>query len=485
MLGDEGQFQVAGVSFLQFIYGHRILEEALLRRMSLFVGILILFTPFSFGKNLTESTLGLNYSQYIRAGELYYREGAAHSTQSLQLGLRSEVQRKSFFGRLHFRDDFQAQEDFHYVKPFESDVGWHKGTLKISAGRTLFSWSEMDDLWRLGLWQPRFMDDKINREPAGLVGLFIQDRFQIFDVVLMVTPLFIPEIGPHFNESNGAVVSRNPWFHEPTSEINMEGTIYPLKYNIQQPSVGELIQHGSILGKIKWNGDGKTFFQLSAGLKPMNQLFLGLPINKQQRDLSLAQSYVEALPHTRLLYHQLWSVEGGLKSRGPWTLWGSLTRETPLRDQTPEGWITQETGPAWVGSLHLGYRAGEGSLAPEFFINYLKLSGGDLPDRGPFVSEESFFERRYLFQEALQLGWKGLLPGKLSSLRFSSSLLWEQAQHGVLFRNELSQMVQKKIYVQLYADLIGLVDKSGSVTNGFTSLYRANDRVGTQLSYSF
>jgi hypothetical protein len=223
---------------------------------------------------------------------------------------------------------------------------------------------------------------------------------------------------------------------------------------------------------------------VNGAYKPMNQILLGFPM-----ELNIGPpSFAEIEVNPRVLYHQLLTLEAGVVRENRWTGWLSVTSERPLRDDTPPEWMTQEVSDAVITSAYVGYDVrGEGEYASHVYVTYLRVNGGDARDRGALASDDSFFERRYMFIDAIGVGATHSFPwlSRKWLTRAGLGLTYDQAQHGALLSASLGQKITKYWSTELKGDLLGLVDRSGQVDNGFFANYRANDRVSLGVTYVF
>jgi hypothetical protein len=431
-----------------------------------------------------QTLLEISSAQYFRSTEPYFRDGASASTMSWKLGFSGESAYRGFFGKAHLRNDYQAEEDHHYFKPFELAAGWRGDRAEVSLGRQLKPWSAMDSHWRIGLWQPRFQDDPLTREVGGLTGAFFQTKGSKLKFLAHASPMYLPELGPDAEIENRAFVSENPWFRPPTNLVNLRDNLTAVYYDLHKPPIEDIIFHGSGAVQLEYRPMATRFARVSAAYKPMNMLMYGFPIELHLQDPSYAT--VEVNP--RVVYHQLLSLEGGIERENRLTTWWSLSHERPIRDETPAEWTTQEADDAVIGSAYLGYDIrGEGEYASHVFASYLLVQGGDAADGGDITGDGSFFERRYIFKDAAQVGFRHSAPwfSRKFLAKLTSTFTYDFAQHGIIFSTGLQQKLSKYWTMNINADFIGLSDLAGRVDDGFMSDYRANDRVSLGVQYVF
>lgn len=462
----------------------------MLRKVWAGVGVAVLWCElglapsFAHGADSNQTLLELSNAQYFRATEPYFRDGALASTTSWRLGFNGESKYRGYFAKANVRNDYQAEEDHHYLKPFEFAAGWRNDRAELAFGRQLKPWSAMDSHWRIGLWQPRFQDDPLTREVGGLTGAFYQTKGSKLRFLAHASPLYIPEMGPDAGIEDRAFVSKNPWFRPPTNVVNLRDNLTSIYYDLNRPSFEDIAFQGSAAAQLEFRPTATRFARFAAAHKPMNMLMFGFPIQLHLQDPKYATVDVEP----RVVFHQLLSLEGGIENENRFTTWWSVSHERPIRDKTPAEWTTQEADDAVIASAYAGYDVrGEGEYASHVFASYLWVRGGDAPDGGDIVGQESFFGSRYIFTDAAQVGFRHAAPwfGRKFLTKIASSFTYDFAQHGIIFSTNLQQKISKYWTMSLNADFIGLSDLSGRVDDGFMADYRANDRVSLGVQYVF
>ncbi|MGE3386946.1 MAG: hypothetical protein AB7K41_09480 [Bdellovibrionales bacterium] len=435
-------------------------------------------------KTFSQASLEFSNSQFLRASEPYFREGASSSLTSWKLGWKARAQRRGWFANVDARNDYQSEEDHHYIKPFDLATGWGNENNRFILGRQRQDWSVADDLWRIGMWQPRFTDDQITRENGGFTGAFAKFGNDDAHLLLFGSPYWIPDTQASFELKNQKFVSKNPWFKPPTNIVNLDGIPTDVRYNFDRPSVEDVIKHGMAAAQFEYRPTTVHFARVSAAYKPLNQLIIGFPLELHLEDPNYAQIDVK----TRVLYQQLLTFEAGVRDQDGYTAWWSVTSDRPFRDNPPPEWTTQEVKDAVIGSVYVGRDLrGSGPNATHAYISYLRVEGGDAPDRGEFKGTKSLFEPRYMFQDAVQVGLRHTAPllTRKWLAHFSGNVIYDFAQHGVMASAKIAQPFGKAWSALLSGDVIGLVDKSGRVQEGFISTYRANDRVSAGVQYVF
>lgn len=178
-------------------------------------------------------------------------------------------------------------------------------TSQIHVGRKIHSWSDLDRRWHLGFFQPEFRWNSLNPETQGLTGLFWEKKTNQWGFTLFGSPLFIPDQGPGYEIKDGQFQSNNPWFQSPPQNVIFQGQSLPIDYNVNTPSMSEVLFQPSLGLQFKW-GEREGFqFALSSIYKPSHQLALGykgvLVTDRVKIDV-LPKTYYENLVNLDLSY---------------------------------------------------------------------------------------------------------------------------------------------------------------------------------------
>lgn len=431
-----------------------------------------------------QAVLTLQSSQYISSGQTYFRKTAKGQNNSLGLSLFHEGRWRGIDGVARLRDEYSATENWNYLDVHEFYASTRIAPdWTVSAGRQRDRWTEWEGPWRQGLFQPRYAENRLHPQTAGLTGLFVQGRGSdlSFSAGLLA---YIPEFGPHFSTEDNRFASANPWFHPPASQFNYRGQISDIHFSLREPDAFDVINHPGGVAKLEFHR-GSYFSRLSYAYKPIPQLLLGFP-SRERMKMTANDDYMNIEINTRVLYHQVLDWDNVMQA-GPWRLTGSLALERPDSDTGPEDWTSQQVRPAVITALGVSRPLeAEGPNAARVTVSLLKVDGGDAPDGGDFASKRTLFSRRYDYQEAamveLAKPWRGLLRRPLTT---SVRAIYDRRQNGGVFCFESGMDLGEGWSADLQVDFLGLFAGRAEVTDGLLSTYRANDRVALGMSYVF
>jgi hypothetical protein len=393
----------------------------------------------------------------------------------------------SFQGRLFLSQQtpllFEAPEAYIGTSARLSEA------IQLRLGRQLHSWNQLDDLWKLGIWQPRFRYDPLNPVSVGLLGAHVDVKLPAFRMTVFASPFFVPDRGVPMDISGGAITSPLPFFVPPARTIPIEGVSTPLHYTLNMPPIEQILLNPSFSSQVRIGEQQGVWGAAAYAYKPMNQILMAY---NYALNVATNPNIAEATLFPRLMYHHVVSVEGGYESSAFGFRFSALG-EAPLRDETPTQWVTQEVAPSLALSPSVYYRFGANPqpTSPTLMLSYLRQWGGNLPDRNaPAGTGLSNFENRYLFQNAVLGNLRMPLP---LGLGVSTQLLYDIGHDGMISMNELSFRPITKwlprggLQMTVGADFLvtGVLSTTLPGASDLISMYAENSRIRAGVSYVF
>lgn len=448
---------------------------------SLWLGLIALSSIESWSST---ASLRLQNSQYFSSSTNFYREDAAASNSSISLQLEQDKRfGKRFALKSNVKDEYSATENWNYLNVREA-YGQYRPPINLTAqvGRKIETWSATDDEWKQGIFQSRYMQNKLRPETAGLTGVFLSSSVgaNLFTVAMM--PVFVPDLGTHFWVSNDKLTSRNPWFDPPAERFRLNGMSHDIHYSLDKPSAGEVLAHPGVAAKVE-RSTGMIGARFSAAYKPVPQLLLGFPV-ANRFVLNSDGNYLNVEITPKVAYHSVASADIWGRAGG-WTLTGGLTYDRPVNDAVDEDWIWQNYKPAWIWSgmaMRPLFSNGETKVK----LGFLKVDGGAGQDRGIYASRETVFEGRFQYDEAYlaALSWpiRGIFKNAFET---EAKVVYDRIQNGGVVSIGAGYSFSRDWRVDGEMDLLGLTGERAEKADGFFSTYRSNDRFGLGMSYVF
>ena len=226
----------------------------------------------------------------------------------------------------------------------------------ISVGRKLQNWSDLDEHWHLGLYQPQFRWNPLLPESQGLSGLFLKmegDSKELpWGLLVFGSPVFIPDQGAGYSIKNGQFESANPWFHAPATSAQFEttGAIDRIQYDVQKPDTNKIVFNSSYAAQIYIGQKNDGFSaQAAYAYKPANQLSLGF-------DSYLNTNHTASVQISpTIAYHSLLSTDL-LYTGKVWEFGVGALQEKMTDPEFESQWTYQSYGESHLVSPFIGFR---------------------------------------------------------------------------------------------------------------------------------
>ena len=129
--------------------------------MSAFVWalLILLFSGVS-ALAVPSNTVSFEMSQtvFVRSHTEFFSYGKEKNQLStVGMGFQLEKQQGKIKSVLDGDGFFSLHEAESYINPKEAYIGTKWGTTSLFFGRYKHQWSQMDEYWNLGIWQPQFL----------------------------------------------------------------------------------------------------------------------------------------------------------------------------------------------------------------------------------------------------------------------------------------------------------------------------------------
>jgi hypothetical protein len=438
----------------------------------------LLFAPFIFLANLTSAhavgQLSLESNGFLRRSV-----DRPDATQTISIGPKITSQGQYLESSLDIRGVVQlsAQSSFTVEGPnaYVATSDQLSKHYKTILGRKSYSWSTMDDYWEFGTYSPRFVWDPTRPQKIGMTGVFQQFKNQHLSVMAFGSPLSIPERGFPTREENGLIKSDNPFYTPLYEFIELQGRVYPIRYEIKYPDMSKLLLNPSTALSVRYeNSPTRGFWaQASGGYLPIHQVTLNVETNgafdAQAQQLNL-------LVYPKVLMHKMATLETGVKAKR-FALWGSVTREMPEENKIPSSFISPLIQNALIGSIG-------GSVMITRFVtfrtSFLHIDEDPAPPKVDASEVTVDLQSRFPFHRATR-SHLDIATGT----RISYSLGWIRD-----LQNSSDQLMSDVIY-QLNKNSRNLTLNVGAdffiteTGKGYIGQYKGNDRVRGAIAYAF
>ena len=211
------------------------------------------------------------------------------------------------------------------------------------------SWSFMDEIWHLGLWQSRINWDYFQPRQKGLVGSFFTVEKNEWLFTLFLSGLFFPDQEPYIDINNGNIQSRSRWFIPPQSNFVIFDQRIEALYWLQKPYLKNVILNDSVAIRFRFGSQENDWFSLAYAYKPVNQTYFRI-----DGGFSIDEKAVNSVVQYQSFKHSLISMDFGFKRDFFRTVF-SVIHEIPLRPEVPEDWIVPVLPKALFFSSHVEF----------------------------------------------------------------------------------------------------------------------------------
>lgn len=421
-------------------------------------------------------------------------ESVDESAETNFFSLRGRLNKKQNLKRWSWGADVEGQiavndSSYQYIAPheaygsFQSYLGKQPFTWAI--GRKRYLWNRLDGLWKLGVWQPVFQWTAAAPKTQGLTGAFVSTSFtKDWHFRGFASGLYIPNQGPSFEVENGQLVSANPWFNPPASQLNLGETLVDVDYDVQIPDLAEIVLQPQLAGQLLWGTLKDGFWAKAAyAYKPMNAPGLAF-----EGFLSAVTNNTEVSVVPYVNHHHLLSADIGYRS-GHWHYWASLVHDAPEEREIESDLTRSVPLTTTLFSPSIEWRgAGYKKNLRKLSFSYLKQISEDARIEGPQAATTSadVFDERYPYFDAFLLQYQGALAylaGQPLAVKMRG--IWELNESGVVLSGELHYWIQKNWHISFGAEVLGTLEEAPAGSRGFIDKNKGNDRIYGGLQYVF
>lgn len=374
------------------------------------------------------------------------------------------------------------QKEFSF-DPSELYGRWKSDNWQVSLGRKKEIWSQMDNDWKLGLWQPRFRLNSLRSKNQGLTGLFFvhQPFNNGFRWRVFFSPLFIPDAGAAVTEADGKLQSSSPWFSPPSSTFDLARGRSDIRYRIEELDIKKLVLKTSKAVSAQWGLQYGWLFRAAYALKPGNQTLLSYNAKLK----AVENPYVHVNIAARSFEQELLSMDIGYRQPRTSFYLSYFEEKTKHTEILPD-YANQIYTPS------RGYSATMKWQRWSWLVNlsYMEIFGGQSREEGVSLSEESIFGGRFDYHRPVKL-LLGYISGRFYT---KTSWIYDFSQKGLTMTTDWHYKVNKSWSLFAGAEILAL-DSEGSQGGlesvakdqkaSFISTYQDNNRVFTGVNYVF
>ncbi|MDC0980360.1 hypothetical protein OAQ84_01355 [Bdellovibrionales bacterium] len=454
---SRGHFVLAAVTFFPILFG------GYGRADTLKVGLeQSLFVTESFSEHESDS-----YTRFFSS----YNFGRSEGTHDIYGDLRwAVIDGKGV-------DQILAAPQLYYHISSEDEA------FQFEVGRVKKNWSQLDQFWGLGIWQPTLSWGDVLTEQQGLTGIFLSMKVRRVLLMGFVSGIYLPSQGVSAGVENGKVISQDRWYNEPISQLEFSGESSDIFYELGEVDQKKIVSQWSYgfqlrIGKIERSG----WLQASISSKPMSQLYIGVSGSQDLSEGSRGLSTVVKL-YPIVARHQVGSIEAGYSGEDL-TFWSSMTYEQPEEPKIDQRWIKTPLLNTTVVGFYIGSRDLPFHLPGKMSLGYLKKM-----DEGRVVKKdliegvaENAFEK-IPYDEAWAMGW-GVTPGNWRFQKWGVNFryLFAPTVKGSLLSGAISYATSEKWSGFFKFDIVG---SQSSEQSDYFYRNQGNDRLQAGVTHVF
>jgi len=274
---------------------------------------------------LRESDQRANSTQTFSLGPKFKSEGPYLRTEGDLLGIVQTAERSTMAGEavnLYLASGYKLSK--HH---------------ELTLGRRRFDFSQADDVWKLGMIEPRFLWDPTRPQGVGMTGLFYKFETKRTRFVAFGSPLSIPERGFPVRQDSGTLATDNPFSAPIYDSVRFSDQSFPIRYDIKYPPLKDLLLNPNGALSARWSPRGATGWWIHGlgGVLPVNQVNISADVGFLPQE---STAFADIYP--RVLTRRVALAETGYRNKRI-SVWGSRLEDAPFDRSVPSNWNT----PAW------------------------------------------------------------------------------------------------------------------------------------------
>ncbi|MCB0351480.1 MAG: hypothetical protein KDD38_09870 [Bdellovibrionales bacterium] len=431
---------------------------------------------------LLKTEAELSQVSFMRSNSAYFgSEENAQSLTTIGMGVSSNSERVYVDGHWFY----VPQEEFHYFNVPELSFKMQDADSVTWIGRHIHNWSEADEFWAAGIWQPRFMWDYLTPQQNGLTGVhYSSATSESSQIHLFVSSLFVPDMSPRFRQIDGKIVAKNPWIRTPPPMANLFNEDTPIAVGVEMPTARDVLLRPSVAVQYqkKWNENLNS--QVAYAYKPVNNLRMSYEYYLQTKD-STSEAIITAYP--TFPYEQVATLESTV-TRGGVASTLSVTHQSPVKESVPQKNISQNMPEVTTGSLTVQKQLdAQSELGGRAYFGVIKVWTPTTQDIGENVPEKSLFMLRPQFYLAYRAGVERPVytrKGRPILARLEGT--YDSDQEAAIFTTAIDYNILKNLNVNFAMSFLGATsDKETEYENGMIRTFRANDNLSLGMNYVF
>lgn len=352
------------------------------------------------------------------------------------------------------------EESMPYI---DAPEAYYEVSKSIQVGRKLHSWNRLDEVFSLSVMQPVFKKNLALPKQQGLTGLW----WDFGGVQLYTSVIHVPEMGPYFEQKNGTLYSKNPWFKRPVSSVEFQEKETPVGYKLNIPPAEQIALKPAIGFQTTAPLTKKSEIKVAAVYKPMNQIHIEL----SSPEFVITPEKINVNVYPKVVHHAVLSGQWDYRFSKNLKTYMSYMYDQPDSNDVPSDWEQAVLYRSQIYGAGVEYNYKNLQLGAHYFQRQ-----DEFPEREEKEIEadvSSSFDR-FPYKSA------ALVMAGLNFINWNWQLKWQSSKD---FNNSLVYL--KGTYrlnqrLNLFADALVI-----GGPEGFYSQYRENDFISLGAQYVF
>ena len=346
---------------------------------------------------------------------------------------------------------------------------------RVSVG----SWSFMDEVWNLGLWQGSANWDYFRPKQQGLIGSFFTISKNKWLLTLFLSGVFLPDQGPQVDIVKGNISSGSRWFVPPQSEFVIFSQRFESLYWLKRPYLKNVVLNDSIATRFFFGDKDGDWLNLAYAYKPVNQVYF-----KIDGGFSIDKKAIDNVIHYHSFKHSLVSVDFGIK-KNIFKVVSSAIQNIPHSSEAPKGWIVPTLPKALFFSSYVSldlvkYHLPIRSLNFNFLYSRFVNRKNVISDTKDHLVLDLSAIRFRLYRGFSLSAYSKNFHWKNQSFSLGLSYWYSIPEKGGWFNAAFDWQINSYLALQSEIDILGARDLK---KESFFNTYRQNDRFIVKLIY--
>lgn len=195
---------------------------------------------------------------------------------------------------------YHTNSDYMYSLS-EGFVRYQDRKGEVTLGRKIVNWQRAEKFWNTGDLNSSRGFSLIEGNKEGLFGLHIDRKMGDFNLSLLGSYFYVPQLNPGYEYGDGRVTSRSTWVKVPPKSVKYRGELIPIYYDVERPANSEVLLQESFGGRLAYEWERGEIYSYGV-YKPENHLRFNATATYEQTDTEQVLVKVRPFVNHHLIY---------------------------------------------------------------------------------------------------------------------------------------------------------------------------------------